>query len=173
MTIHPSKLTLKQKVLRFLFENNQNPSVNATLNSLVKKYYAVYPEFFASHDLKPGDNMKKDAVIEGFNEALDDFSETASIASMAIAPAPKKEKEVVRDNNSAVIGWGFDEQAKEKLVDNIDALEAYVSDPAVRDEKLQERIDEIEKTVGQLVHLIHNKFISSHGATIAITINRK
>lgn len=74
------KLTPKQKLTEFLISNDEKPPKNGTLNSLVERYQAKYPEFISSLNLpKKEINTEDTESISDFNHSLDDYQPDKSI----------------------------------------------------------------------------------------------
>ena len=66
--------TPKKKLIDHLTANGEKFSKSVTLNSLVRRYEAKYPDFIASLNLpKSQINLADTESISGFDPSLDDF----------------------------------------------------------------------------------------------------
>lgn len=89
--------TPKQKLVEYLTQNGEKYPKNATLNSLVLRYEAKYPDFIASLNLpKTQVNMADTESISEFDPSLDDYPRERGRPN----EVDKKEKNVQRGEPS-------------------------------------------------------------------------
>ncbi len=106
--------TVKQRLAEFLTENKEKFPKNATLNSLVQRYQARYPDFIASLNLpKQEINVADTESISGYNPEYDDYKSSEPSVSKG------KEKEVEVNNDQEV-----DDDLLFMIISRLETIEA-------------------------------------------------
>jgi hypothetical protein len=141
----PKPPTVKQKVVAFLTENQVSFAKNSTLNSLVEKFYAVYPEFFQSLRLEPSQpvNLQSKDPIEGFDASLDQGEQpeenghSSSDESLSPSSAGAASKQDTQTPVAVTAATAKTPKSKAK-VDRLAQLEDFLIE-------LSDRLDAIER----------------------------
>jgi hypothetical protein len=117
------KPTVKQSVMAFLTEKGEKYPKAATLNSLVERFYAAYPEFFQSLRLDPvvPVNLQSKEEIPGFDASLDpepakeSEDETAKTEPKVVEVKPKPDAKAMKPSKA--------QKFEDTILDMLDRIE--------------------------------------------------
>ena len=124
--------TVKQKFIDFLNSQNEKFPKNSTLNSLVQRFEAKYPDFVATLNLpKKEINLNDTSSLTDYDPSLDDL-ETASQSSVARLPT----------------------LADDKFIEKI-RLKSPPPSKSDQISKLESRIEDLEESVQMIKDLLH------------------
>jgi len=123
---HPSTQvpykTNKQMIISFLTEKGESVPKNITVNSLVERFYALYPDFFESMGMRPkaNNNLLDHEPLSDFDESLDTYGKD----ECELIPSPQP----VTESSTKAKGKAKELPEEQSLEERINQLEVLLAD---------------------------------------------